>query len=229
MFRKRLSTCVIIAILLLCSGVTGKEYTEEELEKWFNSDKFEPPDSFEKEVNDGSLIFLEKLPDDPVHHHYNALTIQPTSLQDGWVKLKQCHENLDAVGSAQIVFSKNKVRDITVYYSKNIGRAWVENSSVQMEDIKPNAKVCLSASTRTLVNNKDGSFSLHTGPFMRKFLDGYYPMHVTMDVVYAGTGLKLLAISPVKQKGFNVLRSEEQIQLDTWFEGELRTELLFTL
>ena len=49
-------------------------------------------------VNEGQLVFLSAPPDGEIHHHINRITITESSLDDGWVKLVQCHEHLDPVG-----------------------------------------------------------------------------------------------------------------------------------
>jgi hypothetical protein len=46
--------------------------------------------------------------------------------------------------------------------------------------VEPGARLCLSAQTRALRNTGNGYFNLVNGPYMRKFLDGYYPMRVTL-------------------------------------------------
>jgi hypothetical protein len=62
---------------------------------------------------------------------------------------------------------------------------------------------------------------------MRRFLDGYYPMHVSMDISFGGTGLQFIGIRPPEQQGFTVREDVDAVHLDTWFEGRLKTELQF--
>ena len=90
----------------------------------------------------------------------------------------------------------HKVKQIKIVSSKNIEQAWIEGNSVQLINISEKAELCVEAVSRALIANKDGSFSLRNGPFMRRFLDGYYPMHVSMQVLYSGTGLQLASVSP---------------------------------
>lgn len=209
-------------------AVSADEISPEELERWFNSDEFGPPMATKtKTVSDGHLAFLTSPPEDKLHHHHNRVTILPNSLTDGWVKVTQCHNNLDQVSAAQVVFKKERVRNLKVVESKNIGRAWVEGPTVQMTDIGPNATICLQARTRALYIKNDGSYCLRNGPFMRRFLDGYFPIRVSMDVYYQGTGLKLVNTSPVEQKGFSIWQKPEQLGFDTIFEGRLKTEFSF--
>ena len=230
MVMKSIGNIIVLTwtLALFASAGVANEPTAEELERWFNSDNFDLPVE-QKEVNDGTLVFLANPPKDSIHHHHNSLTIYQHSLADGWVKMEQCHANLDRVSAAQIVFNKNRVKDLTIIKQKNITKAWVEGASVQMEDIKTSAVLCLQAWTRALFINDDGSYILRNGPFMRRFLDGYFPMRVSMDIGYENTGLKPITVAPTEQKGFNVWRKKNRIGFDAIFEGKLKTEFGFEI
>jgi len=220
----------LFAVVMMVHGVQAKETREEALERWFNSDSFDLPDvDSTADVNEGELEFLAKAPKPGLHHHHNSITILPTSLHDGWINLEQCHTNLDKVHAAQILFNKDKVRDIQITEYRNMGRAWVEGSSVQMTEIRADAKLCLQAKSRALKENKDGSYQLRNGPYMRKFLDGYFPIRVSMDIKHKGTGLKLVSVSPKQQKGFNVWKKPDRFGFDVIFEGRLTTEFGFKI
>ncbi|MFN3785978.1 MAG: hypothetical protein ACK4RS_03965 [Thiothrix sp.] len=65
------------------------------------------------------------------------------------------------------------------------------------------------------------------GPYRRKFLDGYDPMHVSMQVDYPQDLLTVTAITPTVQTGFNVTQEDGKLAYDTIFEGELRTAIRF--
>jgi hypothetical protein len=178
-------------------------------------------------VNEGPLHFLETPPAKPIHHHQNRIRIETDSLASGWVSLSQCHDHLDAVPSAQITFREGYVRDLRVVASTHIKDAWIEGASVQLRQIEPGARLCLSAQIRALRNTGNGYFNLINGPYMRKFLDGYYPMRVTLDVDYPAQTLTLLGISPPAQTGLDVVEQPGAIRLEAVFEGELRTMIQF--
>ena len=178
-------------------------------------------------VNEGVLHFLEKPPAKPVHHHQNQIRIDDSSLRSGWGKLSQCHEHLDPVPRAQITFREGFVRDLKVTSSARIKRAWVEGSSVQLVNVEPGARLCLSAQTRALRDMGNGYFTLCNGPYMRKFLDGYYPMRVSIRLEYPPDTLPILDISPAEQKGFSVSHAPGRVTIDGVFEGELYTLVQF--
>jgi hypothetical protein len=179
------------------------------------------------DVNEGSLRFLASPPAQPVHHHHNSITLNPGSLESGWVSLEQCHEHLDPVPSSQIVFSKNRIRDIRVTRAENIGKTWVEANTVQMENVGHDAVVCIAAESRALAQDGVGVYKLSNGPYMRRSLDGFYPMHVSMTVRIEVPGLRFRDISPEPQAGFAVRPGQNDVSYDTWFEGKLRTVIHF--
>ncbi|WP_333841102.1 hypothetical protein [Pelomicrobium sp.] len=178
-------------------------------------------------VNEGTLRFLEAPPRKAVHHHHNDVVITDQSLDDGWTRLHQCHENLDQVSALEIVFNPDRIRNLQVESFHGVQRAWVEGASVQLRQVGPGARVCLKAEGRALRDNGDGTFSLASGPFMRKFLDGYYPMRVSMTVRVLTSQIRFLQIDPPPQKGFRVTERPGEVSFDTWFEGRLTTEIRF--
>lgn len=201
------------------------EISPEELERWFNSDSMEPPRY--KQVNEGRLVFLANPPGGKLHHHHNSLTILPESLNSGWVILKQCHENIDKVAAAQILFKADRIKDIKIIQYSNIKKVWVEDASVQMENISENATLCLTAYTHSLLPNHDGSYTLRNGPYMRRFFDGYFPLRVTVDLDFRNTNLQLVQLKPEQQDGYTVQLSNNMLHIDTIFEGKLSTEFQF--
>ncbi|HWR76915.1 MAG TPA: hypothetical protein VN283_06875 [Thiobacillus sp.] len=178
-------------------------------------------------VNEGPLHFLETPPAKPVHHHQNRIRIETDSLASGWVGLSQCHDHLDAVPRAQITFREGFVRDLKIDIARGIEQAWIEGASVQLRNVKPGARLCLSAQTRALRNTGNGYFNLTNGPYMRKFLDGYYPMRVTLEIDYPVQVLRLIDVSPQPQPGLTLVEQPGRIQLDAVFEGELQTLIQF--
>jgi len=178
-------------------------------------------------VNGGDLVFLGKPPLDPVHHHHSRITLDADSLDNGWVTMVQCHSHLDAVPRTQVVYHQTRARDLSILSYENIKQAWVEGHTVQLADVGHAASLCIRVRTRTLEFNEDGSFSLRGGPFMRRFLDGYYPMHVSMNIEVPRGYLRFTDSRPQRQDGFSVHETAEGLYVDTWFEGKLYTELRF--
>ena len=176
-------------------------------------------------VNEGPLEVLETPPDRPAHHHVNRLTITPESIAGGWVLMDQCHYDIDPVPLAEIVYTEGRIRGLAITRATNIGTATAGENSVRLENVEKQAALCVSGETRALERRAD-TLMLRNGPFMRRFLDGYYPMHVTLDIRYP-PGLELLDRFPAPAPGIRYDIRPGEILLDIWFEGILETRFLF--
>lgn len=204
--------------------ISDETLTEEEIEAWFNDDS----EDRALAVNEGKLEFLEKYPEKPVHHSHNTFTIGNQSLITGWIDLLQCHTNLDAVFAAQIVYRYQEMKNLHIESSSGIAKAWVEGKSVQLEDIGQDARLCIGAEVRLLHSISDHNYVLRNGPFHRKFLDGYYPMQVTLDIRYPSDVIEPDSIKPVVQTGFSLNKTHNKLTINALFVGELMTEIRFT-
>ena len=119
------------------------------------------------------------------------------------------------------------MRDLKLDAFSRIENAWIEGASVQLVNVQPGARLCLSVLTRALRYTGNGYYNLYSGPYMRKFLDGYYPMRVTLDIEFPPQLLTLVDISPPDQPGFQHVESPGSIRMDAVFEGELMTLIQF--
>jgi hypothetical protein len=197
--------------------------TPDEQEKWFNEiDSFSPD-----QISGGKLKFLPEPPKTPVLHSLNVLNISKDSIENGWVLLEQCYEHLDPVPDTEVVYRYKSMRGLKVTSNRNIETVQVVGQSVQLTNITQNAALCVKAEVRIFHKNPNGTFSLVNGPFHRKFLDGYYPFHVTLNINYPSYLLKLVQTKPGEQAGFNIKKSENVILIDSYFEGMLNTEIIF--
>jgi hypothetical protein len=220
---------VFILFCVFVTPVTATEHlTAEELQGWFNDD-LSNDEERALAVNEGELAFLSKQPEKAVHYSRNILTITRDSLNVGWISLKQCHANLDAVAASQIVYRYKRMRNLMVDSFEGIRRVWVEGNAVQLEDIQQGARLCIRADVRILYLASDGGAVLKNGPFHRKYFDGYYPMHVTLEIQYPDDLLRYESIRPKAQPGFSVTQTNNTLHVDAWFEGELRTEVRFSI
>lgn len=186
-----------------------------------------PEDFDASTINEGELEFLANPPDEPVHTHHNRIFLTPSSLESGWAALYQCHTHLDPVPSAQIVFHPERIRRLQVEESTGIKSAGVDGASVQLEAVSPDAKLCISAESRVVVPQPDGGFLVRNGPFMRSFLDGYYPMHVKLEISLPPGRWALVHSEPEPQPGFTVIYRHGKVSVDAWFSGQLNTRFYF--
>lgn len=177
--------------------------------------------------NRGELNILSEPPDYTVHHHQNEFVIDEGSLADGWVAVRQCHDNLDEIRKIAVVFHEERSRNIRVdsYEEDHIGDVEVDGNQVILSDVTKGASICIVAETRILEDNGDGTYSLTNGPFMRRFMDSYHPMRVSIEVDHRQVDLELASTDPEEQPGFEVQQNGDEFTIDTWFEGRLETEV----
>lgn len=220
--REILPLALLATSLLLGGNVLAQEISQQELD-WFNDDS----SARIAAVNEGPLVFLRQPPAKPVHHHHNIITVTDATVANGWALLQQCHEHLDRVPATQIVFRPERVRDLHIVSFSGMEKAWVEGATVQLREIGPEARICLQLQSQVMFKNTDGTYHVNNGPFMRRFFDGYYPMHVSMEVRLRTDKLRYLDITPPAQEGFEVKASRRQVKFDVWFEGRLQTLIRF--
>lgn len=222
--QRRIREIVILLLLLITSIPIMGLKAGDHWEQWLESD----PEAQALAVNEGDLEFLGEPPDKLPPALHNQFTITPQSLEDGWIDMVQCHERIDSVAKAQVLYHPRRTRNLEILSSSNIKRAWVEKNSVQLENISADAGLCVHAQVKSLYSNFNGSYSMRNGPFLRKFLDGYYPMRMTMDVSFPENALSFEAINPQAQAGFTVRYDEDNMAIDALFVGELEIEIYFT-
>lgn len=173
------------------------------------------------------LRFLPDPPDRPIHHHINRIRVTRETLESGWASLFQCHENMDALGASQIVFNEERTRDLEVERSRNIERVRIEGTTVLLDGVAEGAEICISGESRALRRTDSGVLVVRNGPFMRRFLDSYFSMHVTLVVRFPSDRLAFLGLRPEPRPGLTIRRTEGRITVEAWFKGVLRTRLRF--
>lgn len=210
------------ALLLIVTSAPSLCFSAAPEDEWWQS----RPEEQAQDVSSGELEFLTAPPEERAHQHHNRITISADSLIDGWVTLEQCHSELDAVSRSEILFREDRIRGLRITRSDRIGHARVEGASIQLWGVGDEARLCLEAESRALTLRGD-DYVLRNGPYMRRFLDGYYPMHLTLSVRWPGALMALDHVSPAPQPGMEVRAGPGRVDVDTWFQGRLTTELAF--
>lgn len=193
-------------------------------EDWFN----ENSELSTKDVNEGKLTFIAPITDKSVLHSAAVLSITEDSLETGWVGLEQCYRNLDPVAKTEVVYDYKNIKQLTIISSANIGNAKVDGQTIQLEEVSASAFICVQAEVQILEKIDQEAFVLTNGPYYRRFLDGFYPYHVTLSIRYPANKLKYTDISPAPQPRFNVLQQPGELLVDTWFEGILLLDIKFS-
>lgn len=183
------------------------------------------PDSTDH-VNEGALKWLAFPAADNEYHLHNRMRINNGSLQDGWMSFEQCHYNIDPVGKIEIVYVPNSVRNLTVKSYTNIQQAVALQNSVAITMASKGAQICISGESKTL-RQHEGKWIVRRGPYMRKFLDGYYPMQVTEQLDWSQTNLVFLTSSPKSTIGHKQVFIDQTLEARYRFEGSLMSEYQF--
>ena len=216
----RTSCAGLLALALI---VTARAAANGDDAAWF--DEPEPPAV--PQAAPGELLFFASPPAPLVLQSFNRLFIDERSLVDGWVRMQQCYRSLDPVPDAEIVYTYGSMRALRIESQTGIGKATAEGDSVQLEDVAKGAELCVAAEIQILMHNADGSYTLRNGPFHRRFLDGYFPMRVVLELHFPAGRLRLLSVSPVAQPGFSVTQEHGGISIDSVFAGALTIEVVF--
>lgn len=189
----------------------------EDADAWFEDDW----EQRLRAVNEGELEFLETPPDRRALTTKNRLALTPQSLTSGWVVLAQCQLDLDPLPAVEIVYRYEGMRGLRIASSRGIGSAWVEGNTVQLADVSPGAEICIRAEVRILTATPDGGFEIRSGPFHRRFLDGYYPVHLEYVVAYPADLLVIESVTPAPQPGLSLSRRPGALSIDARFQGKL--------
>ncbi len=215
---------VLITIFNLVAPANGNPTVDEDtLEQWLNDDS----ELKALAVNEGELTFIQPVYEKRVLHSINRIKLTPESLSTGWAQLEQCYSQLDPVAEIEVVYKYKAMRNLTVSSFKNIGRATIQDQSVFLEQVEHNARLCISADIQVVNQINDSSYEIKQGPFHRKFLDGYYPYHVTLEINYPEGLLNLQYIDPPGKNYQQLKDSPGRLLLDTWFEGILKIRIQF--
>ncbi|MCW9024011.1 MAG: hypothetical protein OQK73_04950 [Gammaproteobacteria bacterium] len=207
--------------ILACEGVEFE--SQEELEAWFYDDS----DTSSGRVSGGELVFVSPDKPETILHSRNQFTINTKSIDNGWVVLQQCYANLTPQKESQVVYQYKYMRKLTIVSSHQIGSSRVEGQTVQLNDIQSNAELCVNAEVRIFYQNPDKSFTLVSGPYHLKFLDGYYPMHLSFTVNFPAGQLQFTGLEPNHPQDMPAQFQAGQVSIDTYFEGKLTIKMNF--
>ncbi|MCL7743748.1 hypothetical protein LV476_02120 [Guyparkeria hydrothermalis] len=179
-----------------------------------------------RQVNEGELEFLTDSPPDDAARMEKRLVLDRQSLDSGWADMNQCHYHLDPAPAVEIVYNPDRTRDIRITRRQGVGQARVEGPSVQMREIERGASICVAARVLALTPDpQTEGYLLENGPFMRRFLDGYYPMRVTLTVDWPERMLEVVCSEPPAQPGLTLETHDSGLRLEAYFEGRLTSRL----
>lgn len=178
-------------------------------------------------INGGELEFLNaEASQEPHLKTQTEISIRPQSLDDGWVSMHQCQHGLDAMETVEILYDYAGMRDLRVTRSEGIKTAWVDGKSVQLRGVQPNAVICVDAEVQILRPTAEG-YHICSGPYHRRFFDGYFPLSLSLRIDYPADLLRLSRLDPPAQPGLSLQNNPGHLQLETHFVGRLLVQLDF--
>lgn len=186
-------------------------------------------------VNEGQLTFVDPELTAGKYALFNQIRFLGDSMQSRQIAFTQCHKHLDAIRAIDIVYNAQTISDLQVTSSKNIENYQVENDKVELYQVGKDAEICISGKSKTLSYNPESQlWELQRGPYMRKFLDGYYPMHLQESIqlsnsefdfqqIHLAGNTQLKPLTQIEQNG-----EGKTITLNYYFEGRLQPTYQFT-
>jgi hypothetical protein len=162
--------CLVYPFLAVQALANGADFFEDDWE------------SRVEEVSEGELVWYEEAPGQKTPQLAVEINLTADSLASGWAKVFQCHERLDPVAAADLVFTERQVRALRVISSENIKQAVVRNNIVELLEIGSNAKLCVGSEQRIVHPLPENLLAVIAGPYKRRFLDGYYPQGISITV-----------------------------------------------
>jgi len=115
-----------------------------------------------------------------------------------------------------------------VVSSRNMDSVQVVENSIQMRGVRKGGEVCIRAEVRVLNADGQGGFYLQSGPFHRRFLDGYFPLQLDYRIYWPDGLLTLRKVSPDARPGFAISSKPGELVITTLFEGMLVIEVGFS-
>ena len=212
---------ILLFALLISFNAYSSEMNEEKLEAWFNEDEHLPI-----QVDEGELILLPKT-DNKTLHSISEITITPESIKTGWVKIDQCYKHLDPINLTEIVYQYQFIKNFHVTAAENIQSAKINKNHIELENITQHSLLCIEADVKILNKNSDNTYSIKNGPYHRRFLDGYFPFHVTLIIHYPESLLKIKRTSPSNAVGLSLNKERNKIIYDNVFAGQLIINTVF--
>ena len=158
----------------------------------------------------------------------NRLMIDAKSLNEGWIRFAQCHHQLDPVAKIEVAYHPENTRQLRVQSHQGIRKTEIENHHVVLNKVSKGAQVCIEGESRTVKTTPQG-FNIQRGPYMRKFLDGYYPMIVEETIEMSGFKAKLIEALPQNPKEQTYWFKNGVHYFAYHFEGQLKPLYRFQL
>ena len=222
-WREKRLTLRLCAAMVLCVALWGRVAEAQPLADPVNDAPSRTEGKLEMEdiALEGQLRFLDKRPDPQAYRYEATAEIDANSLSSGMVRLLTCHYQLDPNHRVVVLFNRERVKQIEIVEVAGIERAWVEGHRVELANVKRGAQLCVRLHSKALEPTGDGRWTLHAGPLMRRYLDGYLPMDAQLRVQWPLGLLTVEHTQPAPQPGVRLEQTAQGATLDMTFAGRM--------
>lgn len=179
------------------------------------------------DIADEDFQPIDRPLDQTPFHHIKTLIVTADSLAGGWVHNHQCHRYFSVTPSLDIVFPTGKIRNITIADASNVGDVEVRGHTIQLKDVNEKSALCINSENLLLNREPGGVYRVTAGPFYYRFLDGYFPMEVSLQVQYPPSLLEVMRVVPGNRRGVEITRNDGEVRLWSRFEGTLWVQVFF--
>lgn len=172
-------------------------------------------------AQEGQLRFLAVHPDPSAYRYESRVRITRDSLESGVVSLTTCHYQLDPIRKIVIVYNPKRLQNLEIASATRIGGLEVQGHHVTMTDVQRGATICIDLESKALDRIDSTTYRLMAGPLMRRYFDGYLPMHARLMFEWPAHLLELKQTNPSPQPGVQLMQDSSSAELDITFAGRL--------
>lgn len=214
---------ILLGAFTSTPGMGVEQKSQAELEAWLNDDN----EATLEILNGDKPVFLDENQTEIILHSKNLVIISMKSIDTGWVTIEQCHNHLDEIMKTQIEYQYKSMRNLRILSTSNIENAWIEENSVVLNNTQNDASICISVNAKIFYQEPDKTYTLVSGPYHRKVMDSYLPIHVSYAVKYPAEYLQYTGIHPEPRDKFKILLQPGKVAVDAYLTGKLTIEIQF--
>ncbi|MGD9000864.1 MAG: hypothetical protein PVF75_10645 [Granulosicoccaceae bacterium] len=182
-----------------------------------------------EDVSEGELVWYREAVGRKTPRLAVEINLTADSLASGWAQVSQCHEQLDPVAAADLVFTEQQVRALRVDSYANIEQVTVRDNVVELLAIGPNAKLCVRSEQKIVHGLPENLLAVIAGPYKRRFLDGYYPQGITVTVHWPPDVFRFERLHPADLSGYARLdAAPDRVQFTAHVAGRLKFAFVFS-
>ncbi|MEY2777782.1 MAG: hypothetical protein RLY30_1880 [Pseudomonadota bacterium] len=174
---------------------------------------------FEHIAKDGEMKYFSQRPDPNGYRYESNVFIDEKSLSTGIVSLSTCHFQLDPIRKVVIAFNRQRLISLQVVSHKGMAGVSTEANTVTLDGVERGGEICINLESKALDRSQDDTWTLHAGPLMRRYLDGYLPMQADLRLFWPSGLLTVKGTTPKPQTGVVVESHPDGALMQLVFAG----------